>query len=76
MINVAFYDYEKLSSLFTVMHVVVATSFSSFMDVSIRITFLSVSPYRFSIHFPAENIFFLNGQQKIDERGDLQLNVA
>ena len=54
MINVAFLDYKKLSSLFTVMQVVVAASLSSFIDVSVRMKFLSVSEYKFSIHFPAE----------------------
>ena len=54
MINVTFHDYKKLSSLFTVMDVVVAASLSSFIDVSSKMKFFSVSAYKFSIHFPAE----------------------
>ena len=53
MINVTFNDYEKLSSLFTRVCVLVrAASLSKIMDVSIKIKFFKVSVYKLSIHFP------------------------
>jgi len=53
MINVTFHDYKKLSSLFTIVHVVAVVSFSSLTDVSMRIKFFKVSVYKFFTHFPS-----------------------
>ena len=50
-------EYKKLNFLFTILYLLmVVASFSSFIEVSMRINDFNVSECRFSIHFPERQV--------------------